>query len=88
MKGENEMKLYDLIENVTLQGNIEVKQLLVNGDTRRSLFFECVEQLRSADLNGMEELEVTYIYAETFEQKNWNYTRTRPLMVIEVEQED
>lgn len=82
------MKLYELLDNVTIQGNIEVRQLLVNGDTRKTLYFENQECLRSADLEGMEDLNVTYIYSETFEQRCWTYTRTRPLMVIEVEDDD
>jgi hypothetical protein len=82
------MKLYELVDNVTIQGNIEIRNLLCNGDIKKCLYFESMEDLRIANLEGMEDLNITYMYSETFEQKNWTYTRTRPLMVIEVEEDD
>jgi len=63
------MKLYELIENVSIQGNIEVKQLLVNGDTKWALYFDQSDGLRSSDFCDEDlELEVQYIYSEKFDK--------------------
>ena len=81
------MTLYELMDSVTLQGNIEVRNLLVNGDTKEALYFESQDDLRSADLQGMEDLQVTYMYSEKFEKRYWNHTATCSCMIIEVEEE-
>ena len=82
------MTLYELENSMTIQSNVEVRQMLDNGDVKKSVYFEYCEDLASADLDGLEDMEVTYIYSETFEQKYWNYTKTRPLLVIEVKGEE
>lgn len=80
------MKLYELIENVSIQGNIEVKQLLVNGDTKWSLSFDTSEGLMCSDFDEKDlELEVKYIYSEKYDKYfAWGISYPHARTIIEV----
>ena len=80
------MKLYDLVNNVTVQSNIELRVFNEDGEQKDTFFFNYCEDLSSQDIEEYEDYEVTYIYAETFVEKHWTHDKTRPLLVVEVQE--
>ena len=61
------MTLYDLMNNMTLQGNIEVRVMNDDGEAVKTEYFDSVDDLECCEifrLEDMENLEVQYMYAE------------------------
>ena len=76
------MTLYELTDNITLQGNIEIVVFDSNGNEKETRFFPDVDSLDvyCYDISDLDELEVTYMYAK----KELGIHK----MVIEVTEED
>ena len=79
------MKLYHLVDSINIQSNIEIRQLGEDGETIDTMWFDCCEGLRKADLGKMKNLSVKYIYSQTFKRNYWNHSDTCAYLVIEVE---
>lgn len=85
------MTLYDLMSNMTLQGNIEVRVMNDDGEAVKTEYFDSVDDLECCEisrLEDMENLEVKYMYAETFTRRYPNSTKTVACMVIELEESE
>lgn len=83
------MTLYDLMSNMTLQGNIEIRVMNEDGEAVKTEYFESVDDLECCEisrLEDMENLEVNYIYTETFTKRYPNSAKTCACMVIELEE--
>lgn len=85
------MTLYDLMSAMTLQGNIEIRVMNRDGAAVKAEYFESVDDLEYCEiyrLEEMENLEVKYIYAETFTKRYPNSAKTCACMVIELEESE
>ena len=83
------MTLGELLDNITVQSNIEIRKW--EDDELDSYYFEDCEQLFSSTVEreskGLfnSEMTVTYIYAETFTKHYPNSVSQCGCLVIEVE---
>ena len=85
------MTLYDLMNSMTLQGNIEIRVMNCDGAVLKAEYFESVDDLEYCEISRLEEmenLEVKYIYAETFTKRYPSSASTCACMVIELEESE
>ena len=75
------MKLYDLVNAMTIQGNIEIAVFDADGEEIERETFPCADDLSYCDIAEYEDLEVTYMFP--------NSTSTgRAWLTIEVQKEE
>lgn len=80
------MKLCDLLENVSFQGNIEIRMISpATGDTIIERYFDNVSELYSCDVRDWEDYNVVCVYSDSFHRKYPHNTVTLPYLIIEIE---
>ena len=57
------MTLYDLVNSMTIQGNIEIRVFNEDGDETTYRTFCNVDDLSVCDLDAVENMRVTYMYS-------------------------
>ena len=81
------MTLYDLMNNITLQGHIEIQLFDKSGEEKESRFFEHCEDLNGMELpDGWEDKEVSYIYPQKFTRKHWTWAEESSCLIIEIKE--
>lgn len=79
------MKLYELMNTVTIQGHVEIKLFEADGEEKDSAFYENVDDLATVEIpDGWDDYEVTFLYSQRFERKHWKYVEQASLLTIEV----
>lgn len=74
------MTLYDMMNAMSIQGNVEIRIVDANGLAKETHFFRDVDELSSTcyDVDEFEDMEVLYIYpTKSLDSEPW--------LVIELE---
>lgn len=67
------MTIRDLAENMTMQGNFEIRSYDDSGDETKNIRLYYCEDLRLEfpQLDGMEDFEITYMYSLGAHDNSW-----------------
>lgn len=79
------MKLCDLTENITIQGNVEIRVIDDDGTVLDEDYIENTSELL-AQIGKFRDFEVSCMFTEKFTRRYPNSTKEIPYLIIELEE--